>query len=386
LCAFGKALWQEAAYKTLPTMELNSKKLERTSRMVYYSISVILCLFLILLSNNIIEDLDSTTTMPSVESFEDRSLMNKLDSSLQVLNIEIENIYSKKESIEKTIEAAKENYLNEKQSFDNWVQTRSTLGSPDKDQEVIQRAKKLDEFYKIEQDWRTQLNARKAELDVLEKKQQKIQGSIYKERDAATTKYYAALDTYELKVFLIRLLFVAPVLALGIFFFIRYRKHKFWPLYFGFSLFSLYAFFFGLVPYLPSYGGYVRYTVGILLSVGLGYYAIKSIRQFIENKQAELKASHEERAKNVQIEVAEKALDNHFCPSCGKDFLIKKWDTPSKNKEHEGYEAYKLVTDFCRYCGLELFKNCNQCSHKNFLHLPFCASCGSKTSLEKSSA
>ena len=38
---------------------------------------------------------------------------------------------------------------NEKQSFDNWIQTRKTLGSPDKEQEVTARAKKLDEFYKI---------------------------------------------------------------------------------------------------------------------------------------------------------------------------------------------------------------------------------------------
>jgi hypothetical protein len=40
-------------------MELNSKKMERTSRIVYYSISTILCIFLILLSNRIIGDLDS---------------------------------------------------------------------------------------------------------------------------------------------------------------------------------------------------------------------------------------------------------------------------------------------------------------------------------------
>jgi predicted RNA-binding Zn-ribbon protein involved in translation (DUF1610 family) len=179
-----------------------------------------------------------------------------------------------------------------------------------------------------------------------------------------------------LKVFLIRLLFVGPILALGIFFFIRYRNHKFWPLYFGFSLFSLYAFFFGLVPYLPSYGGYVRYTVGVILSVGLGYYAIKKIRQFIESKRAELKVSTEERAKTIQTETAEKALENHFCPSCGKDFILKKWEFPlTKNEESE---PYNYVTNFCRHCGLEIFKQCSNCGTKNFAHLTFCSSCGTK--------
>jgi predicted RNA-binding Zn-ribbon protein involved in translation (DUF1610 family) len=361
-------------------MEINSKKLERTSRIVYYSISTILCLFLILLSNKIIDDLDTITVKPEIESFENKVVLADLDKKSNSLNIEIENLNTKKGSIEKTIATAKENYTNEKQSFDNWVQTRKTLGSPDKDQEVIDRAKKLDEFYKIEQDWRSQLNSRQIEIDEREKKQQEIQKLIDKEKEAAETKYSAELKHSDLKVFLIRLLFVAPVLVLGIFFFVRYRRHKFWPLYFGFTLFSLYAFFFGLVPYLPSYGGYVRYAVGIILSAGLGYYAIKTIRQFIETKQAELQVSTQERAKNVQIEVAEKALENHFCPSCGKDFIIKKWEFPFKNNESD---IYKLVTDFCRHCGLELFKNCNKCGNKNFAHLPFCSSCGTKPTVEK---
>lgn len=360
-------------------MELNSKKLERTSRIVYYSISVILCLFLILLSNKIIDDLDTATVRPEIENFENKVIKTDLNGKIRALNFEVENLNTKKSTIEKTISTAKENYTIEKKSFDNWVQTRKTLGSPDKDQEVIARARKLDEFYKIEQDWRAQLNLRQSQLDEKGKQQQELQKLIDKEDDKAETKYVVALKEYDLKVFLLRLLFVAPILALGIFFFIKYRRNKFWPLYFGFTLFSLYAFFFGLVPYLPSYGGYVRYAVGIILSAGLGYYAIKTIRQFIETKQAELKVSTQERAKNVQTEVAEKALENHFCPSCGKDFIIKKWEFPSKNSEGD---AYKLVTDFCRHCGLELFKNCNTCGNKNFAHLPFCSSCGTKPAVD----
>ncbi len=356
-------------------MELNSKKLERTSRIIYYGISIILCLFLILLSNKIIDDLDATTVSPEVQNFENKTVMVQLNDKIAVLNNEVENLNAKKNTIEKTIATAKENYSNEKKSFDNWVETRKTLGSPNKDQEVIDRAKKLDEYYKIEQDWRFQLNIQKNKIDENTKKQEAFLKLIDKENTKAQTKFETALKQYELKVFLIRLLFVGPILVLGIFFFIRYRRHKFWPLYFGFTLFSLYAFFFGLVPYLPSYGGYVRYAVGIILSAGLGFYAIKSIRQYIETKKAELQISTQERAKNVQIEVAEKALENHFCPSCGKDFILKKWEFPSPNMANE---AYKLVTDFCRHCGLELFKDCSKCGHKNFAHLPFCSSCGSK--------
>ncbi len=357
-------------------MELNSKKLERTSRIVYYSISTILCIFLILLSNRIIGDLDNTTNRPYSIDFENKSVLTELDKNIEGQNAKLENLRLKKETVEKTIAIAKDNHANEKQSFDNWLQTRKTLGSPDKDQEVIVRAKKLDEFYQVEQEWRTQLNLLQSQIDETQKEKQEIQKSIDKERGEAYEKYEKALKKYDLKVFLIRLIFVAPILALGIFFFIRYRRHKFYPLFFGFTLFSIYAFFFGLFPYLPSYGGYVRYSVGVLLTVGLGYYAIKSIRQFIEQKQAELKISTQERAKKIQTTVAEKALENHFCPSCGKDFLIRKWEFPAiKTTESE---IYKSVTTFCRHCGMELFKQCENCGTKNFAHLPFCSLCGTK--------
>ena len=361
-------------------MELNSKKLEKTSRVIYYSISTILCIFLILLSSKIIGDLDSTTQRPNLEDFENKNVLVTLNKSIEEQDAELENLNLKNETIEKTITTARENYTNEKQSFDNWLQTRKTLGSPDKDHEVIERAKKLDDFYKVEQEWRLQQNTLQTRISETEKKKQEFQKSIDKEKAEADAKYEKYLKRYELKVFLIRLIFVAPILVLGIFFFLRYRRHKFWPLYFGFTLFSLYAFFFGLVPYLPSYGGYVRYSVGVILSGGLGYYAIKRIRQFIEQKQAELKTSTQERAKKVQTETAEKALENHFCPSCGKDFLLKKWEFPlTKNLE---IEVYKFVPNFCRHCGLELFKNCNNCGTKNFAHLTFCSSCGAKVVAE----
>jgi len=362
-------------------MELNSKKLERTSKIVYYTISVILCLFLILLSNNIIEDLDKTIQSPQLESFENKIVITELYKEVDKQNVEIENLNGKKETVEKTIATAKDNCANEKQSFDNWLETRKTLGSPDKDKEVIDRAKKLDEFYKVEQAWRVQLDSLQTKMDEAAQKNIETQELITEEQYKAETKYFAELKQYDLKVFLIRLLFVAPILALGIFFFVRYRKNKFWPLYFGFTLFSVYAFFIGLVQYLPSYGGYVRYTVGIALTAGLGFYAIKRIRQFVEQKQAELKISTHERAKKVHGETAQKALDNHFCPSCGKDFMLRKWEFPlPKNLEAE---AYRLVTDYCRYCGLQLFKNCSSCGNKNFAHLPFCSSCGADMATEK---
>lgn len=358
-------------------MDINSKKLEKTSRLIYYSISIILCLFLVLLCNKIIDDIDSTSRRPLMESFENKAKLSQLTTKQNALNLQIENLSAQRSLIEKTIKTAEENYTSEKQSFDNWVQTRKTLGSPDKDQEVIDKAKRLDEIHKIKDAWKVKLEAKQTEIETVTKQNIALQKLVNDEKTEAENKFDSAVKHYDLKVFLIRLFIVAPILALGIFFFIRYRRHKFWPLYFGFTLFAFYTFFFGLVPYLPSYGGYIRYTVGIIVSGGLGYYAIKTIGKYIEDKQAELQVSTEERSKKVQMEVAEKALENHYCPSCGKDFIIKKWALPIKGEE---IELQYVTTDFCRYCGLELFSNCKKCENKNFAHLPFCSSCGTKTS------
>jgi len=362
-------------------MELNSKKLERTSRIVYYSISTILCIFLILLSNRIIGDLANTTNLLWQGDFENKTVIAELEKKLENQNAELDNLSSKKETIEKTIATIKENYKNEKQSYDNWLQARKTLGSPDKDKEVLARAEKLDEFYNIEKEWRTQLNILQTQIDKEEQKKREILKSISDEQDYAFEKYEKALKKYDLKVFLIRLAFVAPILVLGIFFFVRYRRHKFYPIFFGFTLFSVYAFFFGLVPYLPSYGGYVRYSVGVVLSVGLGYYAIKRIRKFIDQKQAELKISTQERAKKIQTTTAEKALENHFCPSCGKDFLLRKWEFSAVKITET--DIYKFATTFCRHCGMEIFKQCKNCGTKNFAHLPFCSLCGTKITMNE---
>jgi len=354
-------------------MDFNSKKIERTSRLVNYFVSGILCLFLILLSSNLLDDIDRLTVRPEYAAFENTEAFVNIRKQMAGINVQKDSLVNQRDNIAKAMEVARENYKNQKESFDNWIRTRVTIESPSKDKEVVERAKKLDGIFKIEQDWRTEYNRLEEEIAGWQKQEQTLNNALSVEQEKANKSYERAIDGYTLKVFMLRLLFVLPVLALGIFFFIRYRAHKYWPLYFGFTLFSIYAFFIGLVPYLPSYGGYVRYSVGILLSLFLGYHAINTIRKYLEQRKAELQQSTQDRAKKVQHESAEKALDAHICPSCGKDFFLKKWEFPLTRTASEGAPK---VSDFCRHCGLELFKPCEKCGNKNFAHYPFCSSCG----------
>jgi hypothetical protein len=129
-------------------MEFNSKKLERTSRLVYYAISLILCGFLILLSNQFIGDLDTATARPKAESFLNQAAVASLNQRQGSLETDVQALRDKNALLERTMLTAQQNYTDEKQSFENWVKTRKTLGSPDKDKEVVSRATRLDNFYR----------------------------------------------------------------------------------------------------------------------------------------------------------------------------------------------------------------------------------------------
>ena len=80
-------------------MELNSKKLENTSRIIYYAISIILCFFLTLLADIIIDDLEMATQRPSIENFENKAELGSLRKKETILNLEAENLQAKKRII-----------------------------------------------------------------------------------------------------------------------------------------------------------------------------------------------------------------------------------------------------------------------------------------------
>lgn len=360
-------------------MEINDKKFNRTKRVLFAIISIVLAVLLISLSYRIMYDMDSAITSPEYSDYFSDEQERVFLKPANELDKEYENTVKSERNLQLIIETAEKQKADEQESFENWNKARGTLGSPSHDKEVISRLKRIDELQAIVQSWTQKRDSLYETRSSISAKREVIYNDLAKAKDQAADLYSADMKYYSLKVFGIRLLFVSPILILGIYFFIKKRKTKFSPLYMGFSLFAVYTFFFGLVPYLPSFGGYIRYTVGIVLTLGLGYYAIKQLFAYQEKRKLEMKQSVQERVKLMQGEIASKSFENHVCPSCGKDFIIKGWEVlDSAAPALTARPA--MPSNFCRYCGFQIVKKCSKCHQDNYAHLPFCVNCGDSLS------
>jgi len=241
-------------------------------------------------------------------------------------------------------------------------QTRTATGNNAQDAQVLARTQKLDQLQaqvsseqqKVEQFNQAVLNN---ERMVSVEREQALQ-------EQARAAFERANNTRELKVFLMRLLITLPALVLGAWLFAKKRQSRYWPFVWGFIFFALIAFFVELVPYLPSYGGYVRYIVGIVLVLIGGHYAITRMQTYLREKQAQeqkmSQSSQAERRKEFNDELALGHIAKNICPSC---------ERPLSNSSGE-------PADYCVHCGLCVFKKCAHCGSRCSTFFKYCSCCG----------
>jgi predicted RNA-binding Zn-ribbon protein involved in translation (DUF1610 family) len=326
---------------------------ERLVRLGQWLIALLFAYFLIQVGGSLIADLPLLSRRPPQERFLDAVRVGQLEGQLQPLQQRRDQLQGEIDRIAQLQQQAGEATAREQTSFDNWLSARSATEQSDQNPEVIARARQLDQRLRQQQ----QLSAERSQL---QGQLQLAQADLAAPQRQLEQLRSQARQRAELLAFGIRLLFVGPLLALALWQFHRYRGSDQWPFVWGFLLFGLFAFFVELVPYLPSFGAYIRYGVGALLTLVVGRSLIRWLNTYLLRKQREQAAPQEQRQRQIRYEKALQSLARNQCPSCERSL-----------PRQEG-----ALSNYCMHCGLQLQRHCGGCGSRHLACFPYCPSCG----------
>ena len=332
---------------------------ERVFRFVLWIVAVIFAAFLIGLGSLVVQDLPTVDQRVTLEDFVDKPKAAAIDARIREDDAAIRANEEKLGPLRLTGQSSRAAYDSAKRAFDNWIATRTSTQRSDQDPEVLARTKELDALTATARKDEAAVEAaelERAKLDQESAASHDARGAI---DEAARKPYEAALHALELHVFLIRLAITLPPLAIAAWLFVKQRKSRWWPFVWGFVFFAAFTFFVELVPYLPSYGGYVRYLVGIVVTVLVGRYAIVAMQRYLERQRVAEAQSEVVRRQSLSYEHAIKSTNAGICPGCERGFKV-----------HDG------ETNFCMHCGMTLFEHCVVCAKRRNAFFHYCPSCG----------
>jgi hypothetical protein len=317
--------------------------------------------FLIGLGGRIIADLPKLESTLSLEDFvADRAGLESLRAIQRSGEADRRDRQNERARAELDVTNASAAYTAAQSAFRNWIATRVATTDPAQDPEVVTRNRDLDRLKTAERNAQVALETIDRRLLDID---QAVADAARREQDmlaAAGTAYQRAMFWQELHVFLVRLALTLPLLVLAGWLVAKKRKADYWPLMRGFVLFALFAFFVELVPYLPSYGGYVRSGVGVLLTAFAGHYIIRSMRRYLARRQEVERQSEAERRHSLKNEDALKKMSGNICPGCERPIQTT-GDAPA---------------NFCVHCGMTLFDQCPTCSTRKNVFFHYCPRCG----------
>lgn len=325
-----------------------------------WAVSIALAWFLIGLGGKIIADLPKVESKLQVADFADQNERVGLREAIRTLGARERELSDARDRTALELTAASNAYQGARATHINWLQTRTATSDPRQDPEVIARTRQLDELKAQER--QTQATLERFDRELLDARQQhaaarESHDELLRNADRA---YQSALFWQELRVFLFRLAITLPLLVLAWYFVARKRHSDYWLLMRGFVIFAVFTFFVELVPYLPSYGGYVRYGVGIVLTAVAGHYVIKALRSYLARRAEVEQQTEAERRRSLPAEEALKKMGANVCPGCERTIMT----------------SGEVKPDFCVHCGLRLFDNCVSCETRRNVFFHYCPKCG----------
>jgi hypothetical protein len=327
---------------------------------------------LALAEKKVIADVPSATKPITVESFTNQSVLSDARNRISVSEDTRRKLEPQLTEARGVAAARQTAYATAQNANRNWLATRSvTSTNPDavkQDGELLRQTRELESLsasLRQAQGTVEELNAR---MRTAQREEVAARSIMNDQLRDAQPQFESASRTQELQIFGFRLALTGPLLLVAAWLIVKKRKSTHWPLARGFIMFSLFPFFVELVPYLPSYGGYVRYGAGLLLSLVGGHYAIKWMQGYLARRQAEANRNETERRSSLDKVQAVQKIVNKVCPGCERPIPA---------------EVDGVKVDNCVYCGLKLFDFCKgtcpsgaACGVRRNAFYPHCPSCG----------
>lgn len=322
-------------------------------------VALVFASFLIGLGGLVVRDLPGIDYQLQPNDFIDEGRASPLRAQLEKAEQAARAARMEQQQARLLRDAAQSDSRTNAESFSNWIATRQATQQAGQDAELIARTRRLDELKQRELGAIQALESQDRALLNAEQAISKSQTALAELQAQANKRYEVQARRVEMRVFLVRLAITLPLLALAGWLFVRKRKSPYWPFVWGFIFFAGFAFFVELVPYLPSYGGYVRYLVGIALTALIGRQAIVSLSRYLEKQRAAEQLSSSERQQELGYDAALNLLGKGVCPGCERGVDLK---NPS--------------IDFCPHCGMGLFCQCANCKTRKSTFTRFCHGCG----------
>lgn len=339
---------------------------EKWFRRGLWLVSFVFASFLIGLGGTLVGDLPQVEKRVTLNDFIDRPAA---DAARQELRSSQESERAAREELQQAelrLKVAQADTTSARDSFSNWLATRRATERSEQDPEVIARTRALDGLRATERQALAAVQAQQQLVLDAQQNAERVSVRLADLESAASDRLQAAQRSQELRVFLYRLALTLPLLAVAGWLFAKHRRGTWWPFVWGFIFFAVFAFFVELVPYLPSYGGYVRHVVGIVVTVLVGRYAILALQRYLERQREAELLPDAQRREELSYDVALTRIAKSVCPGCERPVDLK--DTK---------------IDFCPHCGIGLHNHCGHCKTRKSAFSLFCHACGESAQAER---